>query len=49
MCPLQKKLAGTAVPFSEECIVLFQPNSVVETPLKDHRMSKLTSKLINRK
>lgn len=49
MCPLQKELAGTAVPFSEECTVLFQRNSVVETPLKDHRVSKINSNLINRK
>lgn len=49
MCPLQKELAGTAVPFSEECTVLFQRNTVVETPLKDHRVSKINSNLINRK
>jgi len=46
---LQKELAGTDVPFSEGCTVLFQRNCVVETPLKDHRVSKINSKLINRK
>ena len=43
MCPWRKELAGTAVPFSKGYMVLFQRNSVVETPVKDHRVSKINS------